>query len=377
MSSWSERQRGVRLLLGLSRWLGVSPPGERLAYPHLIWSLLLLGCVWFYTLNRLITMKFYKQVLTIQKLFYFAEYPANMLLTAIFSLRIYRSARFYIRLWLQLCRLQALLFENGRQLCAGLEQQHVLRLLCVIIGFHAVCAVVDSAWLNFDWRLSLPSNCAHQLPSLMISLSLLQYVLAQRLLCLFYAQLNQRLAQLRQRLPIGICVLALESQSLEQLRLAAVALDSVQAELLARFGFVLLLSFGNSLLSLSYEVFNVFRLLELAQLGDWVLYCYRSLWLLLHGSRIWFVLRVNERIVEQKCQLCLLLNQLEASDTRLERSINRFLLQLQTNQAQPPAACGLIDLDTLSLGGFVNALLVIVIFLIQIDLGNKSLRGFV
>ncbi|EDW57222.1 putative gustatory receptor 59e isoform X2 [Drosophila virilis] len=379
MNSWSDRRIGLRLLLGLSRWLGVSPPGERLAYLHLVWSVLLLGCVWFYTLNRLITMKFYKQVLTIQKLFYFAEYPANMLLTALFSLRVYRSARFHRQLWLQLCRLQALLFEDAtaaaRQLFAGFEQ-HALRLLCVIIGFHAVCAVVDSAWLNFDWRLSVPSNCAHQLPSLMISLSLLQYVLAHRLLCLLYAQLNQRLAQLRGR-PVGICVLALESQSLEQLRLVAVALDGVQAKLLARFGLVLLLSFGNSLLSLSYEVFNVFRLLELAQLSDWLLYCYRSLWLLLHGARIWFVLRANERIVEQKCQLFLLLNQLEASDTRQERSINRFLLQLQTNQAQPLAACGLVDLDTLALGGFVNALLVIVIFLIQIDLGNKSLRGFV
>ncbi|XP_017867532.1 PREDICTED: putative gustatory receptor 59e [Drosophila arizonae] len=364
MSTW------LYLLFLCARCLGVSPSNEQVKYPHLVWSLLLLICVWFFTLHRLITMRFYKQVLTIQKLFYFAEYPANMLLTALFSLRIYRSEDFYKRLSLQLERLKAQLFVNPDaipQLYRGLRNQ-IMILFCLMLVFHSICALVDSAWLNFDLKLSFASNCAHQLPCAMINFGLLQYILIHRLLCLFYAELNRRLGELQQR-PEAI------ELKLEELRLISVELDGIQAKLLDRFEFALIVNFANSLLSFSYETFNTFRLLELAQLSDWVLYCYRSLWLLQHGSRIWLVLRVNERIIEQKCQLRLLLNQLDASDARLERSINSFLLQLQSNHNQPLALC--IELDTLALGGFINALLAIVIFLVQIDLGNKSLKGFV
>lgn len=288
MSTW------LHFLFFCARWLGVSPPSEQLKYPHLVWSLLLLGCVWFFTLRRLITMKFYKQVLTIQKLFYFAEYPANMLLTALFSMRIYRSEDFYRRLWRQLSRLKAQLFvdaDAARLLDTGLRK-HILKLFCIILVFHSLCVLVDSAWLNFELLPSIASNCAHQLPSAIINFSLLQYILAHHLLGLFYVKLNQRLAELQQR-PAGIQL------KLEQLRLTSIALDGIQSKLLGRFEFALLVSFGNSLLSFSYETFNTFRLLELAQWSDWVLYCYRSLWLLLHGSRTWFVLRANERIIEQ------------------------------------------------------------------------------
>lgn len=53
----------------------------------------------------------------------------------------------------------------------------------------------------------------------------------------------------------------------------------------------------------------------------------------------------------QKCQLFQLLNELEVCSFHLERTINRFLLQLQTSLAQPPEACGIVPLDTLALGG--------------------------
>ncbi|XP_017960647.1 putative gustatory receptor 59e [Drosophila navojoa] len=365
MSTW------LYLLFLCARLLGVSPPNEQqVKYPHLVWSLLLVICVWFFTLHRLVTMRFYKEVQTIQKLFYFAEYPANMLLTALFSLRIYRSEDFYKRLLLELERLKAQLFVNGDaipHLYRGLRKQ-IMILFCLMLVFHSICALVDSAWLNFDLKLSFASNCAHQLPCAMINFSLLQYILIHRLLCLFYAELNRHLEELQRR-PAAI------ELKLEELRLIGVALDDIQAKLLDRFEFALIVNFANSLLSFSYETFNTFRLLELAQLSDWVLYCYRSLWLLQHGSRVWLVLRANERIIEQKCQLRLVLNKLDASDARLERSINSFLLQLKSSHNQPLALC--IELDTLALGGFVNALLAIVIFLVQIDLGNKSLKGFV
>ncbi|EDW01456.1 GH20441 [Drosophila grimshawi] len=330
----------------------------------------------------MITMKFHEKVLTIQKLFYFAEYPANMFMTATFSLRVYRSANFYRRLWFQLQRQQVHLFEN-----AGETEElytrfgsHVLLWLLVVLIFNGICAIVDSAWLHFYWPLAVPSFGAHVLPSIMISLCLLQYVMMQQFLSLLYMQLNKRVAQL-QLPPNGLRIRTISCSEvefkLEQLRLVYVALEEVQTMLLYRFGMVLLLNFANSLLSFSYEMFNMFRLLELAKWKDWVLYSYRSLWLLLHGSRVWFVLKVNERIAEQKHQLCLFLNKLDASDAHLERVVNHFLVQLQANMSQPLAVCGVVDLDTLAVGGFINALMAIVIFLIQMDLGNKSLMGFV
>jgi len=56
-------------------------------------------------------------------------------------------------------------------------------------------------------------------------------------------------------------------------------------------------------------------------------------------------------IYPQKCNLCQLINELEVCSSHLERTINRFLLQLQTSIDQPLEACGIVTLDTLSLGG--------------------------
>ncbi|KAH8407611.1 hypothetical protein KR222_008044, partial [Zaprionus bogoriensis] len=366
MSSWLQQ------LLSISRWLGVSPAlRQQQRQLQLAWSLLLLACIWTVCI-RLVISKLHMPVLAIEKLLYLTEYPANMLLTALFSLSVYRDAGYYRRLWLQQQKLQALLFERAAQLQEQM-QRHVRQQLLLILCFHGICVVIDVLWMRLDWLSTLHSNVAHNLVGLMISLSLLQYVLALRLICLLHAQLNKQLCSL---IPSSICIIGqVHGHGVEQLRLAWAALNQLHAQFSRKFGVVLLLNFSNSLLSFSYELFNVFRMLEQADWTQWVLLSYRLLWLLMHGMRIWTVLRANERILEQKCQLCLLLNQLQLQDARLERAVNRFLLQLQANEGCPSTVLGVLELDTLTLGGFISALMAIVIFLIQIDLGNKSLMG--
>ncbi|KAL7736155.1 hypothetical protein ACLKA6_003701 [Drosophila palustris] len=388
MSSWSKKSLGnrwLRLLQTLSCFLGVSPSPLRKQqhrHLHLTWSLILLAWLWFVGTNLLLA-KSQMQVLAIEKLLYLIEYPSNMIITAIFSLRVYRSAEFFRRQSLQQKNLISLLFEDSQKYFSQLGD-YVRKLLLMVCSFHGLCVVIDICWLRFDWVQTLYSNCAHNLVGLMISLSLLQYVLDLRIIQQLHLQLNERLKKTIEtyRSPLnGICIVSPEYDKvewkLEQLRLNCITLDEMRVKLLDRFGPVLLVNFVNSLLSFCYELFNVFRIVEQAKWSeDLVLFVYRLLWLLMHGSRIWSVLMANARIAEQKCQLCLLLNKLETDDTRLERNVNRFLLQLQANGGNPSTVCGVADLDTLALGGFVSALSAIVIFLIQIDLGNKSLMGY-
>ncbi|KAH8371202.1 hypothetical protein KR093_006487 [Drosophila rubida] len=383
MGSWSKKPLGnrwLRLLFTVSRFLGVSPPSSKYRQVHLAWSISLLSWIWFVCISLLV-FKSQMQVVAIEKLLYLIEYPSNMIITAIFSLYVYRSESFFKSQTQQQLSLQALLFENAwtAQQYHNQLGDYVLKLLLMVFAFHGSCVIIDILWMNFDVVYTLYSNCAHNLVGLMISLSLLQYVLALRGICLLQQQLNVRLEQV-QPIHNHVCILSSSSAEfeckLEQLRSLAVALDDMHSQLLRRFGIVFMVSFVNSLLSFCYELFNVFRILEQAQWEEWLLFVYRLLWLLMHGLRVWSVLIGNARIAEQKCQLILRLNKLQLEDTRQERAVNHFLVQLQTSDVCPSTACGVVDLDTLAVGGFISALSAIVIFLIQIDLGNKSLMGY-
>ncbi|KAH8300250.1 hypothetical protein KR044_012067 [Drosophila immigrans] len=396
--------RWLRLLSTVSRLLGVAPSRSKYRHVQLAWSIALLSCIWT-ACTSLLVSKSQMQVLAIEKLLYLTEYPSNMFVTAIFSLYIYRSESFFKSLTLQRLRLQALLFEDAWTAQKFYNQlgNYVRKLLLMVFSFHGSCVIIDILWLDFDWLYTLSSNCAHNLVGLMISLSLLQYALALRGISLLQQQLNVRLEQL-QPMRYNVCILSPSTaefeRKLEQLHGIAVALDEMHAQLLNRFGLVFLVNFVNSLLTFCYELFNVFRLVEQGQWEEWVLLLYRLLWLLMHGTRIWCVLIGNARIAEQKCQLCLRLNKLQLDYARQERAVNHFLLQLQSQEVCSFTVCGVVDLDTLALGGvsdpqqipntidiikmtctlfswqFISALSAIVIFLIQIDLGNKSLLGY-
>lgn len=298
MSSWSSN-RWLRLLLTISRCLGVSPPIQRRQrHLHLLWSLLLVCCIWTVCI-RLVIIKLDMPVLPIEMMLYLTEYPSNMLLTAIFSLSVYRNGGFYRRLLMDQLRVEALLFDKPRYLYSQLER-HLLWLLPLIFSFHGICIIIDVLWVihsHSHWTYSLHSNVAHNLVGLMISLSLLQYVLAVQLISLMHVQLNKRL---RQPIPTSISIIGDMEDNVEQLRLVWVSLNQLYTKLTSKFGPVLMLNFINSLLSFSYELFNVFRILEQAEwLSEWVLFLYRLLWLLMHGMRIWSVLSANERVLEQ------------------------------------------------------------------------------
>lgn len=302
MFSWSSN-RGLRRLLTISRWLGVSPVIQRKhRHLHLMWSLLLLGCIWTVCV-RLVIIKLKMPVLAIERMLYLSEYPLNMLLTATFSLSVYRNEGFYRRLLLQQKKLQALLFDSpshAQKLFFQLEHR-LLRLLPMIFSFYGICVIVDILWGWMNWLYILHSNMAHNLVGLMISLSLLQYVIALRLISLMYAQLNNRL---RQPIPASISIMGEEKGQVEYLRLTWVALNQLHTKFSNKFGVVLMMNFINSLLSFSYELFNIFRLLEQADWSEWVLFLYRCLWILMLGMRVWSVLSANEGILEQVSSWC-------------------------------------------------------------------------
>ncbi|EDV36650.1 uncharacterized protein Dana_GF11839 [Drosophila ananassae] len=379
-------------LLTVSRFLGVAPLGRKgpIQWIHCLWCLSLLLYIWISSIYKCVTFK--SEIPTIEKILYLMELPGNM---AVNGFLVYYAVK--NRPWCQETEFQIHRFVGGldpnvvkliyRRHCQSSHQ-----LLCVVIAFHLLCAAVDIGSFNFDWCATAFSNSIYNLPALMISLGVLQYVQPVHILGLLLENLRQRLEELklRQRPPISATKLDADYEAafgilvnaggcsgllLEELRSMCNTIDQLHKKLMDKFGIFLLLNFANSLTSFCVELYLIFNFFETPLWEESLLLIYRLLWLFMHGVRIWLILSVNTWILEKKCHMFQLLNELEVCSSHLERIINRFLVQLQTSLSQPPVACGIVPLDTLEVGGFIGVLMAIVIFLIQIGLGNKSLMG--
>ncbi|XP_022231985.2 putative gustatory receptor 59e [Drosophila obscura] len=379
-------------LLTISRCLAVAPTASRgfARWIHCLWCVLLLSYVWTGCIWKCIV--FDAELPTIEKLLYLMEFPGNITITGLLVFHAVLNCPYSRDVETQIHRL---IGEQDVGVARRLYRKHEKRtrlLLVQTIVFHGACVVVDIVNYDFNWWTTWISNSVYNLPALMISLGVLQYALAVHFLWLLQAHLCHRLAELQVRQrppPQGIVRLdarydlffaslvdagGCTTLVLDELRSTYTAIDRLHRQLLDKFGLFLLLNFGNSLCSFCEEFYLVFNFFERPQWAAGLLLFYRILWLVMHGSRIWVILAVNEQLVEQECHFCLQLNQLEVCGSHLERTINRFLVQLQTSIGQPLLACGVIDLDTLAMGGFIGVLMAIVIFLIQIGLGNKSIK---
>ncbi|KAH8263912.1 hypothetical protein KR038_004408 [Drosophila bunnanda] len=380
------------LLLTINRVLGISPSGKGGIHQwiHSLWCLLLLIYIWTNSIRRCVEFK--GEMATIEKILYLLEFPGNMSVIGYLTFHAIVSRSSLQEVEVEIHRLIKRLDDKTVQLIYKKQDQRTLYLMVTFIIFHGLCAVVDIITCKFEFWTTWTSNSIYNLPGVMMSLGLLQYALPLNFLWLLFDETRKGLQELKwqQRPPGGITKLDARYESafavlvdagggysvlLEEMRSTCNHLDLLHGKLLSRFGIFLLLNLANSLASLCVEVYLVFNFFENPQLEESVLLIYRLLWLLMHGGRIWFIMAVNAHILEKKCQLFRLINELEVCSFHLERTINRFLLQLQTSLAQPLEACGIVPLDTLALGGFFGVLMAIVIFLIQIGLGNKSLMG--
>ncbi|KAH8290214.1 hypothetical protein KR054_001109 [Drosophila jambulina] len=379
-------------LLTLNRILGISSSGRRgiLRWIHSMWCLLLLLYIWTNSIRRCVEFK--GEMPTIEKILYLLEFPGNMSVIGFLTFYSIINNSSLQEVEFEIHRLIGRLNKKEVQLIHKRQDQRTLKLVVTSLIFHGLCAVVDVITCNFEFWTTWMSNSIYNLPGLMMSLGLLQYALPLHSLWLLLDEIRRGLEELKwqQRPPVGITKLDARYESafaalvdagggysamLEEMRSTCNYLDLLHKKLLSRFGIFLLLNFANSLASFCVELYLVFQFFENPQLEESMLLIYRLLWLLMHGGRIWFIMAVNEEILEKKCQLFRLINELEVCSFHLERTINRFLLQLQSSLAQPLEACGIVPLDTLALGGFFGVLMAIVIFLIQIGLGNKSLMG--
>ncbi|XP_017072564.1 putative gustatory receptor 59e [Drosophila eugracilis] len=385
-------QRWENLLLSINRFLGVSPSGRKgiLHWLHSLWCLFLLLYVWAGSICKCIEFKV--EMPTIEKLLYLMEFPGNMSTIAIlvyYAISNHPSAH---DVESQIHLVIRGLESKAIRVVYTKHGQRTLHLIVVVTGFHGLCVLVDVINSNFEFWTTWISNSVYNLPALMMSLGILQYALPVHFQWLLLERMRISLKELRlrQRPPGDINKLDARYESafaalvnvgggstllVEEMRSTCNLIEQLHKKLLSRFGIFLLLNFINSLVSFCVELYLVFNFFDNPLWNEYMLLIYRLLWLLLHGGRICFILAVNEQILEQKCNICQQLNELEVCSSHLERTINRFLLELHTSIDQPLEACGIVTLDTLSLGGFIGVLMAIVIFLIQIGLGNKSLMG--
>ncbi|XP_017123180.1 putative gustatory receptor 59e [Drosophila elegans] len=383
----SSCQHWENLLLSINRFLGISSAGN---WIHSLWCLFLLLYIWAASIWKCI--EFNLEMPTIEKILYLMEFPGNMSTVAFL---VYHAVVNYSCAQKVEFQIHGLIRGLESKAIRNIYKKHdkrTLHLMVVTIVFHGVCALVDIVTNDYEFWSTWLSNSVYNLPALMLSLGLLQYALPVHLLWLLLDQMRRNLEKLklRQRPAEEITKLDARYESafaalvdaggaaallIEEMRSTCNLIGLLHKQLLSKFGPFLLLNFVNSLVSFCVELYLVFNFFENPLWDESMLLIYRLLWLIMHGGRIWFILAVNEQILEEKCNLCQLLNELEVCSSRLQVTINRFLLQLQTSLDQPLEACGVVTLDTLSLGGFIGVLMAIVIFLIQIGLGNKSLMG--
>ncbi|KAH8277725.1 hypothetical protein KR018_004224, partial [Drosophila ironensis] len=379
-------------VLTVSRLLGVAPPKRSglIRWICRIWSMSLLCYIWAGSIWK--CMDFKAEIPTVEKILFLTEFPGNMLAIGFLVWYAIQNTFPSQKAELQIDRLVKELDSKAAKHIYCKHCRVHLQLLIIVIAFHGLCVLVDMVTFNFGWRETSFSNSVYNLPALMMSLGVLQYVQPVKNLwfCLEHVRSRLQEVKMRQRSPLGTTKLNARYESafailvdaggqtaslLEDMRSMCNQIDRLHKLLLRKFGIFLLLNFANSLASVCVELYLVFNFFENPLWEESVLFLYRILWLIMHGGRIWLILAVNGGILEQKCLLCQLLNELVVCSSHLERTINRFLRQLQNGLNHPPTACGIVPLDTLELGGFIGVLMAIVIFLIQIGLGNKSLMG--
>ncbi|XP_073847061.1 gustatory receptor 59e [Musca autumnalis] len=140
------------------------------------------------------------------------------------------------------------------------------------------------------------------------------------------------------------------------------------------FRIILVLNFLTSFLVLTIEFFSLYKYFDNPSLNELMLVVFKFVWLMLHISRLFFVLLTNNAITQKKCRTLYILNATPLEIFESENYINQFLLQIMVRK-HTETACGIIDLDLMFLLGIINALAMYIIFLIQSDLGNVSLSG--
>ncbi|XP_017040580.1 putative gustatory receptor 59e [Drosophila ficusphila] len=380
------------LFLTINRFLGVSASGRSgvLRWIHSLWCIFLMIYVWIGSIYKCVDFR--GEMPTIEKVLYQMEIPGNMACVAFLVYHAVVNRPCYQNMEFQVQRLISGHDAKAIRDIYKRQGRRTLSITSITIAFHSLCALMDILYYSFDFWTTFISNSVYNLPALMLSLGILQYALSVHKLYLLLDQMRIKLEELklRQRPTQEITKLDARYESafaflvdagggssklIEEMRSNCNLIEMIHKELLSKFGIFLVLNFLNSLISVCVELYLVFNFFDNPQWQESILLMYRLLWLVQHGGRIWFILAVNEQILEQQCNLFQLLNELEVCSSHLESTINRFLLQLQTSLGQPLAACGIVTLDTLSLGGFIGVLMAIVIFLIQIGLGNKSLMG--
>lgn len=261
-------------------------------------------------------MEFKGEMATIEKILYLLEFPGNMSVIGFLAYHAIVNPSGIQEEEFEIHRLIQRLDAKAVRLIYRRHDRRTLQLMVTSIIFHGLCALVDVVTCNFEFWTTWISNSIYNLPGLMMTLGVLQYALPLHFLRLLLDQIRRRLEELKlqQRPKAGITKLDARYESafaalvdagggysamLEEMRATCNHLDLLHKKLLSRFGIFLLLNFANSLASFCMELYLVFNFFDNPQWEETWLLIYRLLWLLMHGGRIWFIMAVNEAILEK------------------------------------------------------------------------------
>ncbi|XP_061388489.1 putative gustatory receptor 59e [Musca vetustissima] len=280
-----------------------------------------------------------------------------------------------------------------------LRLKREVQLLSVALSVFQIACIIINAFYRptIGWRVIRPL-VAYNLPNILISLNLCLYWLVLRLIAHLMQSINDILEMLPQVAGnSGKNLVIVNPTSLwfykefysskgypksRQFNAHEVFIEvqgihsdlsDVLSDTVDIFRYILVLNFLASFVVLTIELFTLYTYFDDPALNELTLVIFKCVWLILHSSRIFFVLLTHNAITRKKCQMLYILNAMPVDIFESENDINKFLLQIMVRK-HTESACGIVDLDLMFVLGILNALAIYIIFLIQSDLGNSSLN---
>ncbi|XP_055916101.1 putative gustatory receptor 59e [Eupeodes corollae] len=352
---------------------------------HFIWSTLIVVCIiaasW--SLERI----FEVNMTTIKKALYFSEYFADAALIVLTIITCYYHKDCYEtfpkRIQELEKRTQIYKPKAIHQEITHKVYKKIMKIVVIGASLLISTTLIDFFYNAEDLFMFLKSTIVFILPNITIFLWIGQYWILLTLILTRYEVINSILEDLnspkiQQTTP---CLLLTEVMKghgkprsnvpaiLEDLRCIFAHLEVLVGDVTEVFGLTITANFLSAFLTLSVQIFVLYKMPERPEECTWSSVLYALFWVALNTLKFFVILYANSCLLNVKSQMGIILSCFEGVETKTEEAINRFLMQLVVrNNIQ--MACGIVDLDMELIGGLLSALSIYVIFLIQIDLGE-------
>ncbi|TDG50838.1 hypothetical protein AWZ03_002827 [Drosophila navojoa] len=138
------------------------------------------------------------------------------------------------------------------------------------------------------------------------------------------------------------------------------------------YGLSILLLYASSLINFNTNLFLFYKAIENSSNARWNWWCYNNLFLIMHTSKMFYILYFNNNVQREQTNCLTLLSTVHGISGDLIETIDHFVLQLQDN-VRAHVACDLFELDYKLIPALLMITTSLFIFLLQYDVTFQAL----